>query len=91
MYDSVLVIVCRITEYAIPLLCSSSLTSSEPASLFLGRFVTFFGLPKDTFTTCIKLCMQMFFPHSVSSQELRSIDPLCVVETLMVGLSGQSR
>ena len=30
--------------------CSTTITSSELASLFLTRFVTFFGLPKEIFS-----------------------------------------
>ena len=47
MYDSVFVIVCRLTGYVMALPCSTTITSSELASLFLTRFVTFFGLPKE--------------------------------------------
>ena len=46
-YNSVLVIVCRLTGYVMALPCHESVTSAELASLFLTRFVTFFGLPKE--------------------------------------------
>ena len=44
MYDSVFVIVCRLTAYVMALPCSTTITLSELASLFLTRFVTFFRL-----------------------------------------------
>ena len=50
MYDSFFVIVCRLTGYVMALPCSTTITSSELASLFLTRFVTFFGLPKKLFS-----------------------------------------
>ena len=50
MYDSAFVIVCRLTGYVMALPSSTTITSSELASLFLTRFVTFFGLPKEIFS-----------------------------------------
>ena len=91
MYDSVFVIVCRLTGYVMALPCSTTITSSEVDSLFLTRFVTFFGLPKEIFSDVDEILMQIFSPHSVRSQELSSIDPLCIVRRVMVGLSGQYR
>ena len=61
VYDSVFVIVCCLTGYVMALPCSTSIFSSELASLFLTCFVTFFGLPKekimhaDFFSTFCKL------------------------------------
>ena len=41
-FDSVFVVVCRLTGYVAAFPCSEHLTSAELASLFLTRFVTFF-------------------------------------------------
>ena len=41
--------------------CSTTITSSELASLFLTRFVTFFGLPKEIFSDVDKIMHADFF------------------------------
>ena len=46
-FDSVFVVVCRLTGYVAAFPCSEHLTSVELASLSLTRFVTFFGLPRE--------------------------------------------
>ena len=61
VYDSVFVIVCRLTGYVMALPCSTTITSSELASLFLTRFVTFFGLPKEIFSDVDKIMHADFF------------------------------
>ena len=86
MYDALFVIVCCLTGYVTALPCGNTITSSELASLFLTRFVTLFRLPTESFGDVDKI---MFSPHSVTSQALRSIDPLCIVRRVMVGLSRQ--
>ena len=55
MYDSVFVILCRLTGYVMALPCSTTITSSELASLFLTHFLTFFGLPKEIFSDVDKI------------------------------------
>ena len=60
-YNSVFVIVCRLTGYVMALPCHESVTSAELASLFLTRFVTFFGLPKDIFADNDKVLDAVFF------------------------------
>ena len=61
VYDSVFVIVCRLTGYVMALPCSTTITSSELASLFLTRFLTFFGLPKEIFSDVDKIMHADFF------------------------------
>ena len=61
VYDSVFVILCRLTGYVMALPCSTTITSSELASLFLTRFVTFFGLPKEIFSDVDKIMHADFF------------------------------
>ena len=41
--------------------CSTAIASSELASLFLTRFVTFFGLPKEIFSDVDKIMHADFF------------------------------
>ena len=61
VYDSAFVIVFCLTAYVKALPCSTTITSSELASLFLTRFVTFFGLPKDIFSNVDKIMHADFF------------------------------
>ena len=60
-YNSVFVIVCRLTGYVMALPCHESVTSAELASLFLTRFVTFFGLPKEISADNDKVLDAVFF------------------------------
>ena len=41
--------------------CSTTITSSELASLLVTRFVTFFGLPKENFSDVDKIRHANFF------------------------------
>ena len=48
VYDIILVIVCRLTGYILPIPClKKGLDSEKVAELFLGRCVFFMGLPKE--------------------------------------------
>ena len=60
-YNSIFVIVCRLTGYVRAVPCHESVTSAELASLFLTRFVTFFGLPKEPFADNDKVLDAVFF------------------------------
>ena len=71
-YNSVFVIVCRLAGYVMALPGHESFTSAEVASLFLTRFVTFFGLPKEHFADNDKVLDAVFFSAFC---ELSEIEP----------------
>ena len=60
-YNGVFVIICCLTGYVMALPCHESVNSAELASLFLTRFVTFFGVPKEAFADSDKVLDAVFF------------------------------
>ena len=60
-YDSVLVVVCRLTGYVRAIPCNERMTSEQLASLFLEQVVSFFGLPKEIFSDNDKIIDASFF------------------------------
>ena len=60
-YDSVLVVVCGLTGYVRAIPCNERMTSEQLASLFLEQVVSFFGLPKETFSDNDKVIDASFF------------------------------
>ena len=72
-YNSVFVIVCRLTGYVMALPCHESVTSAELASLFLTRFVTFFGLPKEIFADNDKVLDAVFFSKFCELSEIEQL------------------
>ena len=49
-YDYVLIVVCRLTGYVIPVPCQKTLTAERLAESFLVRVVQFAGLPQTIFS-----------------------------------------
>ena len=60
-YDSVLVVVCRLTGYVRAISCNECMTSEQLASLFLRQAVSFFGLPKEIFNDNDEIIDASFF------------------------------
>ena len=49
-YNSIMVVVCRLTGYIAAVPCNSNLSSAEFPALFLDRVVSFMGLRHEIFT-----------------------------------------
>ena len=62
MYDSIFVIVARLTGYVMGIPCGNEgLTAEKPAGLFFNRCVHFVGLPHEIMCDNDKLISKSFF------------------------------
>ena len=61
LYNSVFVVVCRLTGYIQAIPCNENITSDQLASLFLDRVVSLISLPKEIFSDNNKLVDADFF------------------------------
>ena len=51
-YDSIFVLICKLTKYSFFIPCMTNLTKKKAAQMFFNKIVTHIGLPKQIISDC---------------------------------------
>ena len=71
-YNSIMVVLCRLTGYIIAVPCNSNLSSAELAALLLERMVSFMGLPHEIFSGHDSILRASFFHTLLGVEDHKS-------------------
>jgi hypothetical protein len=66
-FDAILVVVDRLTKYALFIECHSTDNAADLATLFMKHIFSKHGVPADIISDCGKLLFRNFGPRSVTS------------------------